>query len=88
MDDQTLEVECDLLMNNNTLLTLRYNLEDKLLAVEIPFWSSMIDSMLKCVRDMAENKEFESYKVLHMHARVDIIVDEHDELFPEDDENE
>ncbi|KAJ0049430.1 hypothetical protein Pint_16454 [Pistacia integerrima] len=86
-DDQTLEVERDLLLNNDTLIS-RFILEDKLMDKDIPSWPSMIDNILKCARDMAQNKEFEGYKVLHMHARVDTIVDEFDELLPEHDEDE
>ncbi|KAJ0105738.1 hypothetical protein Patl1_19096 [Pistacia atlantica] len=80
-DDQTIEVERDLLLNNDTLIS-RFILEDKLMDKDIPSWPSMIDNVLKCARDMAQNKEFEGYKVLHMHARVDTIVDESDELLP------
>ncbi|KAJ0049429.1 hypothetical protein Pint_16453 [Pistacia integerrima] len=85
--DKTFEVECDLLINNDAS-TSRSILEDKLIDVSIRTWPSMIDNILKCAHDMPRNKEFASHKVLHMHGRVDVIVEEADEFFSEDDEDE
>lgn len=77
VEDKAIEVARDRLINN---VTCQETLEGILSSIHVPSRPLFVEKILSCARSMASDKTYEGYKVLRMHVRMCVVVDDNDDI--------